>query len=236
MLSFLSWETRLNGDEELKYVQRGFCKTKLQSIEMKQQERTMKSSKLPSGLGDMTFETIKPSMEILPVITAAKEIVSGKTYPGLYIYGEPGRGKTHLAVAMLRSFMLAGRAGIYVTTVELMEKFKSLSSEKKNFELMDLIQNSPFLILDDLGTEKPSDWVLERLFLILDHRSKTARSRENPDGVITVITSNYSLEELIPRLALQGEPVSGTRIVSRIRGMCLPAKMRGIDWRVARNV
>lgn len=236
MLSFLSWETRLDGKEELKYLHRGFCEKKRHNIEIKHQEKTMKSSKLPSGLNEMTFETIRSSMEIQPVIAAGKEIVSGKMYSGLYIHGEPGRGKTHLAVAMLRAFMLSGRAGIYVTTADLMEKLKSLSSERKSFELLELIQNSPFLVLDDLGTEKPSDWVLERLFLILDHRSKIARSIENPDGVVTVVTSNYSLEDLVSRLSLQGEPTSGTRLVSRIRGMCRPAPMTGIDWRVKKNV
>jgi integrase len=56
------------------------------------------------------------------------------------------------------------------------------------------------LYLDDLGTEKPTDWALQTLYLIIDRRY--------PEMMQTIISSNLNLDELSSRL--------GDRIASRI--------------------
>jgi DNA replication protein DnaC len=73
------------------------------------------------------------------------------------------------------------------------------------------------LILDDLGTEKVSDWVLQSMYQIINARYVQMRQ--------TVITSNHSLEELRSRI--------GDRIPSRIAEMCEVFELRGKDRRVS---
>jgi hypothetical protein len=72
------------------------------------------------------------------------------------------------------------------------------------------------LILDDIGTEKPSEWAQQNIFLIIDRRYETLRQ--------TIFTSNLSLDELSERL--------GDRITSRIAEMCKVIELKGKDRRI----
>jgi len=76
------------------------------------------------------------------------------------------------------------------------------------------LSNARLLFLDDLGTNKPSEWATETLYNLLDSR------------VLPVIaTSNYSLEELPERLGHD-------RIVSRLCGLAYVQTVSGEDWRL----
>lgn len=143
----------------------------------------------------------------------------------LIMIGDYGTGKTHLAVAILKKicyeyarwsvnkykeFPLAivrgqinTRPVLFVKTPELLEKIRS-SYEYKEINENDLLnefKQKKFLVIDDLGSEKPSEWQQEKLYSILDYRYSNLRS--------TVITSNYDLNELIMRI--------GQRVVDRIQ-------------------
>jgi len=78
---------------------------------------------------------------------------------------------------------------------------------------------SPLLVLDDLGTSKPTDWVAEQIYMLLNSRLE----RENPLPVIG--TTNYTLEELEDRLGHD-------RSVSRLVGLCEVHELTGDDWRL----
>lgn len=58
-----------------------------------------------------------------------------------------------------------------------------------------------FLVLDDFITTRPTDWVLELLYHLINYRYEYCKT--------TIITSNYSLQELEEILQEQ-------RIISRI--------------------
>jgi len=76
------------------------------------------------------------------------------------------------------------------------------------------LANANLLFLDDIGTNKPSEWATEMLYSLLDNR------------VLPVIaTSNYSLEELPVRLGHD-------RIVSRLCGLAHVQTVTGDDWRL----
>ena len=80
---------------------------------------------------------------------------------------------------------------------------------------MDLIMTVDFLVLDDLGAEKSSPWVLERLTLIVNDRYENL--------LPTVVTSNLDLELL--------EKQIGERIVSRLMEMNQAVLLKGPDYR-----
>ncbi|MDD4324257.1 MAG: ATP-binding protein [Eubacteriales bacterium] len=71
------------------------------------------------------------------------------------------------------------------------------------------------LILDDIGAEKPSDWVAEQIYAPIDIRYRMKRS--------TLFTTNCSMKQL--------ENQIGRRSVSRIIEMCEGVKVGGEDWR-----
>jgi DNA replication protein DnaC len=72
------------------------------------------------------------------------------------------------------------------------------------------------LLLDDLGTEKPTEWALQTLYLIIDHRYRELKK--------TIITSNFDLNGISDRLS--------NRIASRIVEMCDVVNMTGKNRRI----
>lgn len=76
----------------------------------------------------------------------------------------------------------------------------------------------PLLILDDIGAEKPSEWVQEQLTWLINERVTR--------DATTILTSNYSLVELEQRL--------GSRLVSRLHERLVDVPLYGADRRRAR--
>jgi DNA replication protein DnaC len=82
-------------------------------------------------------------------------------------------------------------------------------------EWMDAVQNADFLVLDDLGSERVTEWVRERIFVIVNHRYREA--------LPTVFTSNIGLKDLAAQL--------GERTASRVIAMCEGIQIEGDDYR-----
>jgi DNA replication protein DnaC len=81
---------------------------------------------------------------------------------------------------------------------------------------------TPFLVLDDLGAERPTDWVEETMNLIVNTRYNEKR--------ITLFTSNYAD---IPDI---DDPNSllfriGFRMRSRLQEMCTTIEIDAADFR-----
>ena len=82
-------------------------------------------------------------------------------------------------------------------------------------EIIGSMMKAPYLILDDCGAEKSSDWTLDRLYLVINSRYE--------NDLPMVITSNLSLDEI-------GEKIHD-RIASRLLEMCNVKKFPNKDWR-----
>ncbi len=137
---------------------------------------------------------------------------------GLYFCGGVGTGKTHLAVAVLNELIRRRRVpSLFVTVPELLDNLRETYNKPgRNLdEWMDAVQNADFLVLDDLGSERPTEWVRERIFVIVNHRYREALS--------TVFTSNIGPKDLAEQL--------GERTASRIIAMCTWVALEGDDYR-----
>lgn len=219
-------------ENSLRYVVSHRCSVRTNFFEMKKTEDILKKMRLPATVARMNFANFKADTPKLKELSKlAKDIVSGQLYIGLFLAGEPGLGKTHLGSAMLQEWTKKGKAGIYVTTTDLFKKLRAFEKGNPD-ELLDLVSTVPFLFLDDLGVEKPSDFVRQELFHIINHRHNNARTAANPKGLVTVITSNYIPSKLIERLDGESETKTGQAIVSRIVGMCKPVIVEGQDRRI----
>jgi DNA replication protein DnaC len=145
---------------------------------------------------------------------------------GLLLEGQPGVGKTHLAVAVLKQVIQAtGARGIFYDTRDLLRVIRSTydpSIRTTELEVLRPVMVADLLILDDLGAEKTSEWVEETMNLIVNTRYNERR--------LTIFTSNY---EDIPD---DTDPNSllfriGYRMRSRLHEMCEFVIMDGADYR-----
>lgn len=131
---------------------------------------------------------------------------------GFSLVGAPGVGKTHLAVAALRRTAQLrgaqrqndGEIGLYLdpkTMYEQNMRFINVPifmdqlrdsirfTESKARDLWDFVLNrASVVVLDDFGKEKTTDWVTERLYVLIESRYQNLKS--------TIITSNKTLDEL----------------------------------------
>ncbi len=107
---------------------------------------------------------------------------------GLMFVGPPGVGKTHLAVAVLREltkrYGVSGRFLDFVSLIdEIQGTFDPLNPGSKK-RILDPIRTIDVLILDDLGAQKPTPFVSDILYLIIN----TRYSQRLP----TLFTTNFS--------------------------------------------
>lgn len=115
---------------------------------------------------------------------------------GLYLFGDTGIGKTHLAVAALREFLLdpdwSPSDVVFDHAVSLIAAIQdTYNTEESTQQLLDRRINARVWILDDLGSERASEDVVQRLTLIFTERAMRP----------TLVTSNDAPDRLEQRHA-----------------------------------
>jgi DNA replication protein DnaC len=105
---------------------------------------------------------------------------------GLLLMGPCGVGKTHLAVAVLKAACAKGASALYYDYRELLKQIQASYNPDRQateMEVLDPVLTTELLLLDDLGSSKPSPWALETVGFILNTRYNEKR--------ITLVTTNY---------------------------------------------
>ena len=145
---------------------------------------------------------------------------------GLFLEGQPGVGKTHLAAAVLKQVVLTtGARGLFYDTRNLLRVIRSTydhSIRATELEVLRPVMCADLLVLDDLGAEKTSEWVEETMNLIVNTRYNERR--------LTIFTSNYAdiPDDTDPNALLFR---IGHRMRSRLHEMCEFTVMDGTDYR-----
>jgi DNA replication protein DnaC len=93
--------------------------------------------------------------------------------PGLLLMGEPGSGKTHLAVATLRALIAKGFEGVFFDYQSLLDRIRqsySAESGVSDKEVYRTALDAEVLLLDDLGAHRVTEWVEDTVTSIVTHR------------------------------------------------------------------
>lgn len=134
----------------------------------------------------------------------------------LYIWGPLGTGKTRLSASIGHALVRRGKHGVrFVRSADLLEQ------ELKGESRYDEACSCGYLVLDDLGKEHPSDWAASVLFGVVDARYSTCRP--------TVITSNYSIPQLLSRYRGNAQMEA---VASRLSEVCREIHVDGSDKRL----
>lgn len=136
----------------------------------------------------------------------------------LYMFGDPGLGKTHLSIAIAKKVIEKGYDVMYIPFYNLVSRLEAAKfgrSDESFSELLSSVNGAELLILDDLGAEFPSQFVISTLYDIVNTRML--------EGKPTVINSNLSVMNLEERYT--------NRIASRISGTYRLARFTGVDIR-----
>lgn len=139
---------------------------------------------------------------------------------GILIYGANGVGKTHLAVVALHRLLAQGYQGRFINYQALLRLIKSGYDQPfggSRTQAYDEIAETEILLLDDVGSNRVTDWVQDTITDLISQRYDNARA--------TIVTTNYSLlpdkDSPFPSLADR----IGERAASRLREMCRPLAM-----------
>lgn len=179
-------------------------------------------------------------------LARAKLMVNGFTenFPsgtehGLLLMGPSGVGKTHLGVAALKKIVFRGHSGLFYDYRELLKEIQDSYNPESNSTEMGVLQpvlKTEVLLLDDLGSSKPSLWALETVGHILNTRYNANR--------LTILTTNF-LDKEFERSSVrlpsgeiitraQGETLEdrvGARIRSRLYETCEAIEISAADYR-----
>jgi DNA replication protein DnaC len=169
-----------------------------------------------------------------PILINAKRIARDfvDSYPavdsGLLLVGPAGRGKTHLACAILSELVVTkGVSALYADFSDLLLRIQTSfrpDADSSKESVLTPYAEAELLVLDELGASKPHAWVLDVLYNLLNTRYNRKR--------ITIATSNFEDEpdaESGEREKLEDR--IGYRLRSRLYEMCTLVALRGEDYR-----
>lgn len=174
---------------------------------------------------------LEANMNDLPAFEALneyKEAVLEKVEAGegLYIWGKStGCGKTSWACKIMGYYFRKiafttglENEGLYIFLPTFLEDLRdNYDSKDPDFEqVLSMVKECKLLIIDDIGAERVTEWVRERMVSIINTRVS--------NNLATIYTSNLSPEELKSGL--------GDRVASRVLGSSKVIEISGGDWRM----
>ncbi len=113
----------------------------------------------------------------------------------LMFTGTYGCGKTHLAAAIANARVRDGHPALLVVVPDFLDHLRAAFNPQSTItydKRFEEVRRTPFLVLDDLGTESATPWAQEKLFQLLNYRYVAKLS--------TVLTTARLMDELDPKL------------------------------------
>lgn len=138
----------------------------------------------------------------------------------LLLWGNPGLGKTHLALAVAAQVINAGFSAIYLPSGTLFAQLeKERFAREESGDLAESALQCDLLVLDDLGAEFLTPFVHTQIFEIINTRLLTSRP--------TIVSTNLEPAQLRDRYP--------ERVVSRLTGSYEDLLFVGKDIRIIKK-
>lgn len=172
------------------------CAECAKDAKYQKQQGWLHSIGVPQILIEASFQTFKiDTTEDEEAVRVAREFVRDKV-GFLFMNGSLGDGKSFLAVAILREF----GDGRYISHNDLLVQVRKGYKDPGAVDWLKRYQDTPLLVLDDVGFSTGGRDDVPMIHHILDHR----HNEKKP----TVITSNLPYAECLERL--------GDRMANRV--------------------
>lgn len=141
----------------------------------------------------------------------------------LYLWGDVGTRKTTCAAAIAKRLADSGSQVLMVPMYRILDEIQC--SFHDGGDPLKRYCEARYLIVDDLGKRRPTGFVLDSLFQLVDRRYSAM--------LPTCVTTQYRPGELVRRLAEQGDPDTAKAIVSRLRHGAEVVEFTGPDGRLS---
>ena len=137
---------------------------------------------------------------------------------GLLLFGDVGTGKTFLAACAANALIDRGVPCLVTNFARIANTLQGMFEGRQ--EYLDSMNNFPLLVIDDLSTERQTEYMLEIVYNVIDARYRAK--------LPLIVTTNLTREEL-----MNPADIRYKRIFSRLFEMCTPIEVTGKDRRHA---
>ncbi len=135
---------------------------------------------------------------------------------GLLMWGNVGTGKSFAAACIVNYLLCNQTPCIMTSIVKILQLIQNNTSEENN--IISRLSRVPLVVFDDFGTERNTDYALEKIYNILDSRYRS--------GLPMIVTTNLTFNEM------QNESdIRYSRLYDRIFECCYPMQFTGDSFR-----
>lgn len=135
---------------------------------------------------------------------------------GLLLYGTVGTGKTFAAACIANALIDKSVPALVTNFARLTNTIGGMYEGKQQY--IDGLSRFDLLVIDDLASERDTEYMNEIVFQIIDSRYRS--------GLPLIVTTNLTAEEIKHPAELKRQ-----RIFSRLLEMCIPVEVKGADRR-----
>lgn len=214
------------------HVVRCVCKCESKELEEKKRQeeyeeqmrrinRLKEASMMDKKYREVTFKKYEVREENKKVFEMAKKYAGRfqdmyKKNQGLLLYGPVGTGKSFTA-ACIGNYLLNNAKPVIMTS--FVKILQDIWENDREAEYITILNSASLLIVDDLGTERETDYALEKVYNIIDSRVRANKPM--------IITSNLELNDM-----MECEDIRKKRIYDRILECCYPMYVGGKSFRM----
>lgn len=196
--------------------------------EMRRIERLKVASLMDAKLKSATLKTFTQKEDNQKLYTIVKNYVDNfetfyKSNRGLLFWGTVGTGKSYAAACIANELLNRKTPVVMTSFVKVLQVIQDNTENETEF--VNRLCAARLLIIDDLGTERNTDYALEKVYNVIDSRYRT--------GKPLILTTNLNLQDM-----QMTQDIRYQRIYDRIFEMCHPVMVmvhHGVSIRQKRD-